>query len=705
MRISAFLQALVACVFLAACGGNPNDVIVNEDVHVVDASAREKLQQFELDSTGSGTLRFSTGAPGIDALEPGRILVSEPVGEKAPHGFLQRIRSKRVEGGAVVFETEQATLEDVFERADIVHEVELKPEQLVSAEFHHPGIRIEPASVSAQDISQGRSYDFNVSFDKVLLDLDEDEDTVDDQLRIDGSFKFSAGVEMKIKIGTEYLVVPTVEHIRFLASLEEAAELNLQGTLQQSFEKEVEVASYSFGAITVPVGPVPVVFTISMKLTVGADGEISATLSASAKQTLSVQVGAEYKRSSGWENLSGFESEFDVPPPELSLSGRARAYARPELQIAVYGIGGPTAAATGFAELDVELFRDPFWTLTGGVDLAVGLQAEIPVIGKEFDWSRNFELFRRTISSAPNEAPTLEVLSPQTGTRLSEGSPLSFTVRAGDREQESVMVQVKSGGTVVTAGISERGEDLVLNADKPCRGTHVYEISVTDAKGATVSENITVVVDNTSPTVELETGTLADWPALPGGYLIAYASASDRSCQVPGNSAAQQLIQWRINGEPAGNSQELIFHIPASAQPGETLELQAFYDDGEEVAASQTFGVQVVASSPGANHPPRVVIMQPVDGSEQSILVAYPLIGRAIDPEDGVLDASSAGWTLRSYYSGQVAPIPFGTSTLRLMDHLDGQGPIGWLDLTLSATDSNGQESSHQISIYGTVPG
>ena len=703
MRFSAYVPTLVVWLLLAGCGGKQDGVVVHKEVRVVDAALRERLQDFALGADGAGTLRFAADAPGVAALEPGRVLVSEPAGDTAPHGFLQRIRSKRTEGGSIVFETEQVTLEEVFEQADIVHEVQLKPEQLVASEIHYPGIQLQPMGNVGQSSSASRSFDFNVSFDKVLIDVDGDEETVDDQLRIDGSFKLSAGVEMKIKIGTEYLVVPTVEHLRFLAKLEEAVELNLTGTLQDTFEKEIEVANFTFGAITVFVGPVPVVFSVSMSLSVGATGEISASLKASASQSVSLQVGAEYKQDGGWKNLSGFDSTFDVPKPELSLSGKARAFARPELAIAVYGIGGPTAAATAFAELDVELFRDPFWEMTGGMDLAVGLKAEIPVIGKKFDWSEDFELFRRSIGVAPNEAPKLELLSPEDGLRITEGTRLDVAVRASDREQEQLTVTVKSGGQVLATAQSVRGEDVVLQTGTPCPGTHTYEVAVTDAKGATTTERFSVVVENHVPEVRILEGSLEDWPVNPGGYLLAFATASDRSCSVSGNSAAPQFIQWHVNGQLVGHSDELAYALPPNLQVGSTLTLQAFYDDGHGPVSTDPIQLTVTAYS--GNTSPRAIIHSPVDQHDYWISSNYSLAGRAIDPGEGILGTGAMTWTFRSHSTGQVVVVPGDTASFMLSQILAGQGSIGGVDVSLSVENSAGTSHTSTITVFGRVVG
>ena len=138
-----YVLCLALGLFLSACAGNgPNTPEVPEstgviredvDVRVLSEEGRNNLTTFNLDvTTGAGELRFREGDPAVAALEPGFVLVSEPVPGAAPAGFLQRIETKRLEGDEIIFETTQAVLTDVFEKATIRLEQDLEP-------GHQPG--------------------------------------------------------------------------------------------------------------------------------------------------------------------------------------------------------------------------------------------------------------------------------------------------------------------------------------------------------------------------------------------------------------------------------------------------------------------------------------------------------------------------------------------------------------------------------------
>src|SRR5690606_29280503 len=139
--------------------GASGAVLVNEDVRVLNARARDTLVDFALDrESGAGELRFAAGDPTVAALEPGMILATEPVPGIAPYGFLQRVEAKREIGGEIFFETRQATLEEAFDEADIEYAVELRPEDLVSTAALHQGIKVQGLTQAGG----AKSYDFSV---------------------------------------------------------------------------------------------------------------------------------------------------------------------------------------------------------------------------------------------------------------------------------------------------------------------------------------------------------------------------------------------------------------------------------------------------------------------------------------------------------------------------------------------------------------
>lgn len=711
MRVRFVAPFFLLSLLLVACGGDEGgkkkapsdpDVKVAEEVVVLEEDTLESLISFDLDlGSGSGALRFQAGDPALEGLEAGAVIVAGPT-QAAPYGFLQRIEAIGREGEEITVATRQATLEEIFEEAEIDVQVELRPEDLTETETQHEGITIQ--GLSTDQLSQGLSYDFLVDFDKVLVDLDGDHETKDDQLRIDGSFKFSAGLDAKIKIGTKYLVIPTLEHLKFVAYMSEEADLTLTGALSMEFEKEIEVANLFFGTIVVPVGPVPVVFSIDLQITVGAQGKLEAHLVATASQSLDLSVGAEYRRDDGWKNLSDFDSSFDFPLPEISARGSARAFAKPMLGVKIYGIAGPYAYSTVFAETDAEYDRDPFWNFVAGVDLGVGFKAELPVIGELANWSRDFELFRKTMGSSENQAPTLEIVTPTDGARIEEGEALEVRVRANDREDRTVEVKLLEQGRELAKGSASRGNVLVLQAGNFCPGSYQLDVVAKDSKGAETREKIDVVVVNRVPTVTVRTDLLEDLVLFPGSYLTAFASARDASCD--GAPTDQGLIEWYLDEEWVGAGERLIHQLPASLAPGRELVLEARYDDGTDVGSSEEVELTISSKPAGLDLPPNVFILSPVQSGAYLMAVTYSLDGFAVDLEDGPLGSSDLLWEFSEPTGTGWIALPRGATSFSLSDIYGAAlRPGVSVSVRLTATDSGGNATQSVVTIEGTVAG
>lgn len=711
IRSSFALVSLGLIAVSSACGSDnssspePNGapgIVVRQEVRVLDASARESLEQFALDlESGRGELRFKAGDPAIAALEAGQIVVTEPVIGVAPHGFLQRIVEKREEGGETVFSTTQATLEEVFEEAVIDYFQTLTAADVVSTTAHYEGITFDLPDMANAGGSKKVGYEFSVDFDKVLVDLDGDHETLDDQLRLDGKFRFNAGAEAKIDIGWTGL-----EHFKFLLHVSEEADVKLTGSLKKEFDKKIEVARYSFGSFTIMVGPVPVVFAVDMELAVGASGQLEAHLVVKAAQSAELKLGAEYKGGK-WANLSGFDSSFDFPTPEITAKASARGFVKPQLGISIYGLAGPYAFAQAFVEADAEFKRDPFWTVEAGLDFGMGLVVKLPVVGKLADWHESFEALRKKLGDSPNEKPALELLSPSDGVRLEDGDTLEFKVRASDREQDKVDVALTQGSKEIAKASLSEGQTEVLTTEPLCQGSHEFVVTAKDAKGATDERKISAIVENYKPRVALDDEHLADLPIFPGSYLIAFATASDRSCEAPGNTAEQDLIEWYLNDEKLGaTGKELIHRLPGGASvEGRAFTLQARYGDGTDVGVSNTAEFTVGARPPGVDLPPTAIIRSPIADSctgynkEYLLGVEYALEGLGIDTEDGKIPASRLEWNFEGLSSGTTSFTLPGTATKFKLNQ------PGSFRVSLTVRDSAGQSDTATVNVCSKPAG
>lgn len=92
--------------------------------------------------------------------------------------------------------TRQATLAETFKRADIDVNQEITAEDIQETETLKQGVTFE-----ARQVRQGGSSPFELTFNEVLVDADDDRSTTDDQLTLNGKVGFGASLDADINIG------------------------------------------------------------------------------------------------------------------------------------------------------------------------------------------------------------------------------------------------------------------------------------------------------------------------------------------------------------------------------------------------------------------------------------------------------------------------------------------------------------------------
>ncbi len=658
MRKLRSLLVAIIMLWTLGCGGEdttespdpPDDAenIPAEEVRVLDEDARTSVRSFSFSvEDNAGEVRVDADAAFASELSEGRILASRPIAEAAPSGFLQRVTSVREEGDEVVAQTRQATIAESFERADFELERDIDPDDIEAMQPLAPG-------VSVQTRRQGVGSTASISFDEVLFDTDGDNSTTNDQLTLNGEVAFEAAFDTAIQVRQFKL-----RQFLFAVELEESVDLEIEGDFNQAdIEKRKKVAETNLKTITFQIGPVPVVIRIDLFVYIGVDGTVTAEVRASASQSTNVRVGVEYTDDDGWRGISSTDSDFDVPPPEFSLSDiNARGYARPQLEIKLYGVAGPFVFAEPYVRFDAMLYRSPYWELYGGLQLGAGFLVQLPIVGNVGNFEASFEAFEAPIGTSQNNAPTVEVMSPEDGATVTAGENLDLVVTASDRESSAVNISVTGPDVDASGFVGEGGMDTISILDL-CEGVIDLTITATDDQGAETTTTLSVVVENAVPTVTLDRSTLTGAqapPLFPGGYLSAAASVEDARC-AEAEPIDTSLIEWLVDGDQVSRAPDLLTRLnPAEYAAGDTVSVAARYDDGEAVGESETVEVNVEAQ-PAGDLPAEVNITQCslcgdsafLGGSEGYIPNEVTVQGVGFDPKEGELDGSELIWKIQN---------------------------------------------------------
>lgn len=505
-RITLVLLVLVG--LLTACPGvtppplPEGAVVIPDTTKVSDAATRNALTSFDGDS---GVMRFSELSDVLASVELGDVIVSEP-SEAAPHGYLRKVTAIRREGDGVIVETELASLTEAVYRGELEFTREMQPEDLVEPQVFVQGLTIAPAVDP-----QAAGFNFVAYFDETVLDISEG--GVSSTVRVSGSLSFNVGFNFGLAIDGDFFP-PDIYVTRFEASANvgQRAELHVSGDAKAEFTRDVEVARVPFGSFCVPIGPVPICFSPTMYMFVGASGKVNLQFDYGVVQTFDAGIGARYRRGRGWENIGYGPDLATAMASDPSIDGgmRASAYGRAEIGLMLFGVAGPTFGAKLGVELDAAAQRDPFWRLDGFLEAYYGLVVDLPIFGRFADHRATIFDLRQEVTRSPNAPPNIELR--QQSARIDHGFPSGLT----DACNFAFCIWDREDGV----------PDFTLTSDKdgllpegqyifPSKGKRTITIRATDSKGATANASITVEVVDAPPNLTIAGYSGTAYPSTP----------------------------------------------------------------------------------------------------------------------------------------------------------------------------------------------
>lgn len=301
-------------------------VFVIHRVKVIDAAAVTAVPA----PGQSGPLGYA----GPDRLRKGDI-VATGVGPSTPYGFLGVVQS--VEGGSVM--TEPASLLEALPKGSI-HVSETYPPA-------GGGNRRVPVRSRVQCTAGGT-------------------------VAVEGTASVSHGIEFDADWGFFSLNSASIEaFVRLDAGLSASAEARASCTAGPT-----EIGRYPLPTITTFAGPIPIVISPQLVLTLRADGSVSARTSSSITASIEGRAGVRYDH--GFSPLGSIEPSFDYSPPALSASAHLGATLTPALDMLIYGLAGPEIFIDAGLSLDANEGAAPWWTLTAPIK--AGARLTVPAL-------------------------------------------------------------------------------------------------------------------------------------------------------------------------------------------------------------------------------------------------------------------------------------------------------------------------------------
>ena len=326
----------------------------------------------------------------VPALTVGQVIVSG-TGE----GLLRKVVSASPAGGNAVVQTQQATLEDVFQEADIQFHKDFVASDFTAHDLHS-GITIRNHA-QPRDSGSGNTVDLDFS------NLTIGNDDAGNAIQLGGSASLTTSLDFDCQIHSFRLqslkVVPKI-----------TSEMKLTATIKSKatlLDKTIQLVVLRGEPIDIQAGVVPVIFVPILTINLEIKGSLETGVTVSMGSTTTVQAGFQYQAGQAPTPIANVTNQFDASPQfNLYNSGTLEISAiDPDISLNLYGVAGPYAnIQIPDLKFQATLGADPAQlALTGDADFIASAGAKFSIFGThaaDFEvgaLDKNFEFFNQTI--------------------------------------------------------------------------------------------------------------------------------------------------------------------------------------------------------------------------------------------------------------------------------------------------------------------
>jgi len=271
-------------------------------------------------------------------------------------GYARRVLDVTVSGEFLILTTEEASLADIFDQADLAGVVEFTPQDFAKA-----GVPISKKGLG------------HLSFAQSVV--------IDGALELKGSVAFQPRLVLDGRIGGGDPYFKCAFTGQLDLALDATASLLAdqgQWTPEASLFKLAGARPLTKVSVFIVYG-IPVVVVTEFDILAGASIAAASDVSVSTgfHSVTNVSFGAEYENES-WSPIKSFNLDPTLHGPTFTLEADVdgRIYVKPELSVTLYGITGPWLAAEAYVSADVDLLPPPATVTMGvGADLCLGFAA------------------------------------------------------------------------------------------------------------------------------------------------------------------------------------------------------------------------------------------------------------------------------------------------------------------------------------------
>ncbi len=348
-----------------------------------------------------GTLRFDVAPAALDDVAVGKVIVAG-VSPSTPEGLLRLVLAVERNGQQLVLRTGQAPIQIAFSKLNV--------RGSGSTPVTAAGAATAATRRNLSPVDPGTRLDFGTKkeFDYVLFDGDGNEETDNDQIKIEGEigggfdYDFALQVDWGGVLELPDIVSSCLESFKdvlvgdppqcsidelipearatFIVFPQVEADANVKGAAILAYEKEIQLASETLAPIIIG----PLVFVpkaeVTAELSGGASGKFSTGLHGSAVFETSVTVSSKQTSTPQFKEPVLVSQDFGPNETEVTLQAFAKAGVGATLNLLLFGVTGPYAKAQPFGQIEANIFEAPCWELKAGLEASLGIKVTSPAL-------------------------------------------------------------------------------------------------------------------------------------------------------------------------------------------------------------------------------------------------------------------------------------------------------------------------------------
>ena len=374
-RFSAFFLLLMGVLVVAGVAVADVAPVMRSNVKVLPtaaASANALSAGVQVESIQPGLMNLSGAVP---AVAVGDVLI-----DKQGRGTASKVVSVITGGGSTTVRTEQATLLDIFEQADIKTARKLGPSNFSSVQTMLPGVTYKGATSIARPTAEVPGLQ-TVRYDLPGLGFNFDKTKVigtGGSLGVNGSISVRPSIDLDVEI--RKFPLPKLTKCNYVSRFETNTQLTISAKEDITFvDKKFLYAVLTGTPITFAVGPIPVVITPIMNLYFQVNSNAKAGLIFTAQDTMAISGGFNWDSDDGLTPVKSFEHNVGYSFDAYAKMKLEVTPIRPELTFYIYSLEGPNIYLDApKITTNVELLPDKLkWQINGSVIGGAAFKSEI----------------------------------------------------------------------------------------------------------------------------------------------------------------------------------------------------------------------------------------------------------------------------------------------------------------------------------------